>query len=67
MTWILTQAFVNIAVVLGFLPILGVPLPLVSSGGTALVTTLAAIGMVLSFTRYPDPAARFPTTHSGVT
>jgi cell division protein FtsW len=51
MVWIIGQAFVNIAVVLGFLPVLGVPLPLVSAGGSALITTLAAIGVVLSFAR----------------
>ena len=51
MTWIIGQAFVNIAVVLGVLPVLGVPLPLVSAGGSALLTTMAAIGIVLSFAR----------------
>jgi len=51
MVWIIGQAFVNIAVVLGILPVLGVPLPLISSGGSALVTTLFAIGIVLSFAR----------------
>ncbi|WBU38740.1 putative lipid II flippase FtsW [Homoserinibacter sp. YIM 151385] len=60
MVWIVGQAFVNIAVVLGLLPVLGVPLPLISSGGSALVTTLAAVGVVLSFARRrtdPEPAA----------
>ncbi|HTL42364.1 MAG TPA: putative lipid II flippase FtsW [Pseudolysinimonas sp.] len=52
MVWIIGQAFVNIAVVLGLLPVLGVPLPLVSAGGSALITTLAAIGIVLSFARH---------------
>jgi len=51
MVWIVGQAFVNIGVVLGVLPVLGVPLPLLSSGGTALIATLLAIGVVLSFTR----------------
>lgn len=51
MVWILGQAFVNIAVVLGLLPVLGVPLPLISAGGTALITTLIAIGIVLSYAR----------------
>ena len=51
MVWIIGQALVNIAVVLGLLPVLGVPLPLVSAGGSALITTLAAIGVVLSFAR----------------
>jgi cell division protein FtsW len=52
MTWVIGQAFVNIAVVLGILPVLGVPLPLVSAGGSALLTTMAAIGIVLSFARH---------------
>ena len=53
MVWIIGQAFVNIAVVLGLLPVLGVPLPLISAGGSALVTSLFAIGIVLSFARQP--------------
>jgi cell division protein FtsW len=52
LVWIVGQAFVNIAVVLGLLPVLGVPLPLVSAGGSSLITTLAAIGVVLSFARH---------------
>jgi cell division protein FtsW len=51
MVWILSQAFVNIAVVLGVIPVLGVPLPLISSGGSALITTLIGIGVVLSIAR----------------
>lgn len=51
MTWILLQAMINIASVLGLLPIIGVPLPLVSAGGSQLVTSLLALGMVLSFAR----------------
>jgi cell division protein FtsW len=52
MIWIVGEAFVNIAVVLGLLPVLGVPLPLISAGGSSLITTLAAIGVVLSFARH---------------
>lgn len=51
MVWIIGQAFVNIAVVLGILPVLGVPLPLISSGGTALVACLIAMGVVISIAR----------------
>lgn len=51
MIWIIGQGLVNIAVVLGLLPVLGVPLPLISSGGTALISSLVAIGIVLSFAR----------------
>jgi cell division protein FtsW len=65
MMWIIGQAFVNIAVVLGMLPVLGVPLPLISAGGSALVTSLVAIGIVLSVARHPivrDAAEQRPPT-----
>lgn len=51
MVWIIGQAFVNIAVVLGVLPVLGVPLPLISAGGTALISSMVAIGIALSFAK----------------
>ncbi|KON71864.1 hypothetical protein M768_17950 [Cellulosimicrobium cellulans F16] len=55
--WIVGQAFINIGVVIGLLPVIGVPLPLVSAGGTALVTTMAALGVVISFARTEPGAA----------
>ena len=64
MVWLIGQAFVNIAVVLQLFPVLGVPLPLISSGGSALVTTLIAIGLVLSIARQkkePEAAEVEPT------
>jgi cell division protein FtsW len=55
-TWITAQAFMNIAVVLRIFPVLGVPLPFVSQGGTSLVSVLFASGVLLSFTRsLPQP------------
>jgi cell division protein FtsW len=51
MVWLVGQAFVNIAVVLGVIPVFGVPLPLISSGGSALITTMIAIGLVLSIAK----------------
>ncbi len=54
MIWVIGQAFVNIAVVLGVLPVLGVPLPLISAGGSALIANLLGIGVVLSFARQTD-------------
>ncbi|HEV7848362.1 MAG TPA: putative lipid II flippase FtsW [Mycetocola sp.] len=65
LVWIIGQAFVNIGVVLRLLPVLGVPLPFISAGGTALLTSLAAIGIVLAFAREqasparPAPEGRF--------
>ena len=49
--WLLTQAVLNIGAVLQLLPITGVPLPLVSYGGSSLVPTLVALGMLMSFAR----------------
>ena len=57
MVWVLGQALINIGVVIGVLPVIGVPLPLVSSGGSSLVTTMVALGMVMSFAR-AEPGAR---------
>ncbi|WP_066582133.1 putative lipid II flippase FtsW [Cellulomonas timonensis] len=55
--WVIGQALVNIAVVIGLAPVIGVPLPLVSAGGSALITTMAAIGVVISFARDEPGAA----------
>ncbi|HEV8089636.1 MAG TPA: putative lipid II flippase FtsW [Actinomycetota bacterium] len=49
--WIGLQAIVNMGAVTGLLPITGVPLPLVSFGGTALVVTLVGVGMLASIAR----------------
>jgi len=56
-TWIAVQALVNIATVVGMVPITGIPLPLMSFGGSALISTLVAIGMLLSFAR-AEPGAQ---------
>ena len=64
--WILGQALVNIGVVIGFLPVIGVPLPLVSAGGSALVTTMTALGVVISFARTEPGAAEALSARAGV-
>ena len=51
MVWILVQAIVNIGAVIGALPIIGVPLPFVSSGGSSLITTMLGAGILLAFAR----------------
>jgi cell division protein FtsW len=51
MVWLLGQATVNMAVVTGLLPVVGVPLPFISYGGSALLMSLCAIGVVLSLAR----------------
>jgi cell division protein FtsW len=54
--WIIGQAVVNMGYVSGLLPVTGVPLPLISAGGTSLLVTLFALGMLGSFARH-EPAA----------
>ncbi|MDT5024722.1 MAG: cell division protein FtsW, partial [Micromonosporaceae bacterium] len=52
------QATINIGGVVGLMPVTGLPLPLISDGGSALVVTLAMIGMLASFARAEPEAAR---------
>jgi len=53
--WILGQALINIGVVLRVFPVLGVPLPFMSAGGSSLVAVLTACGVLLAFCRtLPD-------------
>ncbi|KFI39771.1 cell division protein FtsW [Bifidobacterium actinocoloniiforme DSM 22766] len=53
--WIVGQALINISVVLGLLPVMGLPLPFVSAGGTALVLCLVAAGVAVPMMRtHPD-------------
>jgi cell division protein FtsW len=51
---ILLQAFFNISVVLSLVPTKGIPLPLISSGGTSLFCTLASLGILLSISKQVD-------------
>ncbi|TDC69886.1 putative lipid II flippase FtsW [Streptomyces hainanensis] len=55
--WLMVQTVINIGAVLGLLPIAGVPLPLFSYGGSALLPTMFAIGLLIAFAR-GEPAAR---------
>jgi cell division protein FtsW len=58
--WVVGQGIVNMGAVTGLLPITGVPLPLVSFGGSALVISLAGIGIMANIARqeqWPPPGA----------
>lgn len=52
MVWLIGQALINIAVVLEVLPVLGVPLPFMSVGGSALMSSLIAVGVVMALNRH---------------
>lgn len=58
--WVIGQALINIGVVLRVFPVLGVPLPFMSQGGTSLVSVLMACGVLLAFAR------TLPTSQPGV-
>lgn len=66
MAWILLQAMINIGAVIGLLPVIGLPLPMVSAGGSALVTTMIAMGILVSFARREPGAAEILATRPGV-
>ena len=51
MAWIVVQSIINVGAVLGLLPVTGVPLPLVSYGGSSLIFTLAASGVLMAVLR----------------
>lgn len=52
MIWIGTQAIINITAMLGLVPLTGIPLPFLSYGGTSLVMTAAALGVVANISKY---------------
>jgi len=56
MVWLLGQASMNMAVVTQLLPVVGVPLPFISYGGSALIMSLCGVGVVLSLARGQLPA-----------
>jgi cell division protein FtsW len=56
-SWILGQAVINIGVVTRLFPVIGVPLPFVSAGGSALVAAMLGVGVAISFAR-DEPGAR---------
>ncbi len=56
--WMLGQMMINVGMVLALLPVIGIPLPLVSYGGSSLVPSLAALGLLVGFARREPEAAR---------
>jgi cell division protein FtsW len=55
--WLMAQMIINVGMVLALLPVIGLPLPLVSYGGSALLPSLVALGLLLSFAR-SEPGAQ---------
>ena len=63
-TWLVGQAAINIAYVVGLLPVTGLTLPLISSGGTSLVVTMFVFGMLANAARH-EPEAIAALRHHG--
>ena len=59
------QAFFNISVVLGLLPTKGIPLPLVSAGGSSLLVNMLAMGILLNISQHTSPFRRMPGARAG--
>lgn len=64
--WLMSQMIINIGMVLALLPVIGLPLPLVSYGGSALVPSLVALGLLVGFARTePEAAAALASRRGG--
>ncbi len=61
--WFMLQALINVMVVLGMLPVLGIPLPLVSYGGSALMSNLMGVGILVACARDEPEAKRWLERH----
>ena len=61
-TWITSQALINVGAVIGVLPVTGIPLPFISFGGSSLIITMAAVGILLNIASHeravPVPLGR---------
>ncbi|TDD82829.1 putative lipid II flippase FtsW [Saccharopolyspora karakumensis] len=55
-TWLVGQAVINIGYVVGLLPTTGLPLPLISSGGSSVVTSMLVFGLLANFARHEPEA-----------
>jgi len=59
-TWVTSQAVINIGAVIGVLPVTGIPLPFISFGGSSLVITLAAMGILMNIALQERSGRRAP-------
>lgn len=54
-SWIIFQAFINIAAIISLIPLTGIPLPFISYGGSALMFSLFGVGILMNISRYTKP------------
>jgi len=64
-TWLVLQAMMNVGATTGSIPYTGVPLPFISYGGSSLVISMAAVGVLLNISRYiQEPEAPALSRHT---
>ena len=51
-SWVIFQAFINIAAISGLIPLTGIPLPFISYGGTSIIFLMAGVGILLNISKY---------------
>ena len=56
-TWLVMQAFINLAVNLGLMPVIGITLPFISYGGSSMLANLLAVGILLQLSKHSDLCA----------
>lgn len=56
---LLYHVFVNVGMTVGLVPVMGIPLPLMSAGGTALIVNMTSIGLILNFHRHARLIERY--------
>ncbi|MFC1721800.1 putative lipid II flippase FtsW [Patescibacteria group bacterium] len=60
-SWIVFQAFINLAGILNLIPFTGIPLPFISYGGSSMLATLIAVGILLNISRYTKEPGKVST------
>lgn len=63
--WILAQAVINIGAMLSLIPLTGIPLPFISYGGTSLLATMTAVGILQNISRYTEREVEHADSRSG--
>jgi cell division protein FtsW len=62
--WIASETFINVGAVVGLLPVTGIPLPFISFGGSSLVITMVAAGVLVNIARLGAPAGLVVPEHT---
>lgn len=63
--WLIAQAFINIAAMLNLIPLTGIPLPFISYGGTSLLASMVAIGILQNISRFTEREAGYEDSTLG--